>query len=62
MKPPPRVVGLVNKTCDSPIAPSHPARKKNLKRKKPFLGYTEKETPHLMLRSNAILRRVFGLK
>jgi len=38
------------------------ARKEKLKRKRPFLGYTEKEAPHLMSRSNAILREVLGLK
>ncbi|CAM6009099.1 unnamed protein product [Sphagnum balticum] len=61
MRPPPPAAGLASKTCDSP-PPPHPARKEKLKRKRPFLGYTEKEAPHLMSRSNAILREVLGLK
>jgi len=66
MRPPP-AAGLASKTRDSPPPPPpppppHPARKEKLKRKRPFLGYTEKEAPHLMSRSNAILREVLGLK
>ncbi|CAK9236900.1 unnamed protein product [Sphagnum troendelagicum] len=62
MRPPPPAAGLASKTCDSPRPPPHPARKEKLKRKRPFQGYTKKEAPHLMSRSNAILREVLGLK
>jgi hypothetical protein len=62
MQPPPQVVRLTSKTCDSPPPSLHPTKKERLNRKRPFLSYTEKEAPCSMSKSDAIFREVFSLK